>query len=494
MRYYLSFLILVVAIALYYKFIIITKESPIEYDIVIVGSGLAGLSAAIEAYNNNQNLSILLIEKESYLGGNSMKATSGINLLYTKIQQEQGISDSIENFISDTVISSKNLSIPELVEELAFGAVKSLEFLEKYGVDLNVVSILGGHSVPRTHRPKDKPVGATITSLLRAFILANTTIKVQVNTTACEILTKEDNRKIRGLMISSSQECKIQNEIKTNAIILTSGGYGHDFANDSLIKEFAPELMNFPTTNGPQAQGKGVKIARKIGAALIHMEHIQLHPTAFIDPFDRFAKKKILAPELMRGVGGILLNEEGKRFCDELGPRDYVTEKIRNYGIKVGKQIEAFLVISEDAREVYGKNFDFYVSKGFLKYYAEWEDFCDEAELDKSEIQNTLIEYEQAQQKGEDQFGKKHFPSHFSFDKGIYAGRITPAIHYTMGGLKINKETCVLSDKGEIIQGLFAAGETTGGVHGGNRLGANSLLECVVFGRVAGKNACSQIS
>lgn len=478
-------------IAAFFSFFSYNRLRDIQfYDIIIVGSGLAGLTAALEVYDDN--LSILLIEKESYLGGNSMKATSGINLLFTHAQNQSGIHDSLEFFISDTMKSSKNLSNLELVKLLAQGSTEAMAFLEKFGVELPLVSLLGGHSIPRTHRPKDKPVGATITMTLSKYIQSKTNIEVRLNTTVIELLVNSNNQ-IEGLKMFNNNDSTNIKELRAKAIILATGGFAHDFSENSLIKEFAPQLMNYPTTNGPQAEGLGLKMARSIGAELIHMEYVQLHPTGFVDPLDRFSKKKILAPELMRGVGGILLNEAGQRFCNELGTRDYVTEQIKKHGMKVGTQIEAFMVISEEGKLEYGKIFEFYVSKGFLSYYKNWEDFCKKMEIDKNETNLTLEKYEISQLKGEDEFGKTIFPSKFRFDKGIYAGRITPSIHYTMGGLKINEEAGIIKEDGRILEGLYGAGEVTGGVHGGNRLGANSLLECVVFGRIAGKNAVKNI-
>jgi len=491
MKIAIALLVLLSAIFLFYgRNLLKFPSSPSSYDVIVVGSGLAGLSAALECYN--QNASVLLIEKESYMGGNSMKATSGINLLFTMAQYENNVHDSKESFISDTMISSKNLSIPKLVDLLAQGAIESIEFLEKYGLELNSLSILGGHSFARTHRPKDKPVGATMTSILSKYILQSTKIEVRLNTTAVELIKDEDEI-IRGIKIMKDKDPNTLTEIKAKAIILATGGFGHDFSENSLIKEFNPELLDFPTTNGPQAEGLGLKMARKIGAGLLHMEHIQLHPTGFVDPNDRFSKKKFLAPELMRGIGGILLNDKGERFCNELGTRDYVTEKILEKGDKTENQTEVFLVIPEEGRVEYGKNFDFYVYKGFLSLYKNWEDLGNSLLINIDGIKNTLEKYEMAQKNGKDEFGKTIFSKGFHFEKGVYVGKVTPSIHYTMGGLKMNERGSITKENGEIIPRLYGAGEVTGGVHGGNRLGGNSLLECVVFGRIAAKSAINDI-
>lgn len=115
-------------------------------------------------------------------------------------------------------------------------------------------------------------------------------------------------------------------------VILATGGYAADFTESSFIKQYRPELYELPTTNGDHSTGDGHKMALAIGASAIDMEKIQVHPTGLVDPKDENAKVKFLAAEALRGVGGLLLDNEGQRFCDELGRRDYVTGKIWESG------------------------------------------------------------------------------------------------------------------------------------------------------------------
>jgi succinate dehydrogenase/fumarate reductase flavoprotein subunit len=237
----------------------------------------------------------------------------------------------------------------------------------------------------------------------------------------------------------------------------------------------------------------------KIGAKAIDLDKVQVHPTSFVDPIDPTKKVNFLAPEALRGHGGILLNNQGARFSNELGPRDYVTEQIFQHcdtykltGLKV-----AYLLLDEQAANDFGFGaLGFYMKKGlFTKVNVD--------ELAKligcvsQSIRETIDDYNKiAIGKNSDRYGKTVFPRKI-VGETFYVAIITPAIHYTMGGLKINSVSEVqyesIDEYGDSvlkpIVGLYAAGEVTGGVHGKNRLAGNSLLECVVFGRIAGKRA-----
>ena len=251
--------------------------------------------------------------------------------------------------------------------------------------------------------------------------------------------------------------------------------------------------MKFPSTNGNFSNGLGMKIARKINAKLIDMNYIQIHPTGFVDLNNRFDKNKFLAPELLRGVGGILINNKGERFCNELGTRDYVTKKIIENCNKVNRddidQYESYLIINEKGYKDYGLNINFYYNKGLLKKYSNFKSFSEKNNINFTILNNTIFNYNEYADKGEDNFEKKIFYTKFDINSTIYVAIVTPSIHYTMGGIKINSKAEVINIKDKVIKGLFAAGEVTGGIHGANRLGGNSLLECVVYGRRAANSA-----
>jgi succinate dehydrogenase/fumarate reductase flavoprotein subunit len=258
--------------------------------------------------------------------------------------------------------------------------------------------------------------------------------------------------------------------------------------------------MKFPTTNGKQTQGIGVKIARKIGIGLTDMNQVQIHPTGFVNLNDRYQKNKILAPELLRGVGGILINQKGQRFCNELGTRDYVSQKIiENCEIAKSNtitQYESFMLINQKAIDVYGGKVDFYIQKGYLRKYESFKVFAEKMNISKyyDNLIQTLKEYNESADTKKDKFGKKVFPQKFDLNDYVYAGIITPSIHYCMGGVTMNSNAQLIKTDGKVMNGLFGAGEVTGGVHGGNRLGGNSLMECGVFGRRAARSAVEYIN
>uniref|UniRef100_A0A915DW92 FAD-dependent oxidoreductase 2 FAD binding domain-containing protein n=1 Tax=Ditylenchus dipsaci TaxID=166011 RepID=A0A915DW92_9BILA len=247
--------------------------------VVIVGGGLAGLSAAIEAIKAGAR--VILVDKEKDLGGNSAKASSGINGCNTKAQRALGISDSVDKFYSDTMSAGDRENDQTLVDILTHESADAVKFLREHGVDLS--DLCGGHSVPRTYwLPSSKegkalPVGVAI---IRA--LKNHLTELQEEEPDSNL-----NDYVTGVRFKNNQG-RVE-EITGKAVILTTGS-DHD-NETSLLSEFASEKMGLPTTNGAFATGDGVKMARAMGAAVVGMEHVQVHPTAFIDPKTRLVKQ-----------------------------------------------------------------------------------------------------------------------------------------------------------------------------------------------------------
>ena len=352
----------------------------------------------------------------------------------------------------------------------------------------------------RTHRPTKETIGYHLVDTVYKKVKEIKSIKIIFNATVCELITDEKKTSINGIKYYLNENKDSIIELKTKSVILATGGYGHDFdSDDSLLKEFVPDKMKFPTTNGKQTQGIGVKIARKIGIGLTDMTQVQIHPTGFVNLDDRYAKNKILAPELLRGVGGILINQKGERFCNELGTRDYVSSKIIE-NCEMAKdntitQYESFMLINQKAIDVYGGKVDFYIKKGYLRKYDTIKAFTEKMGIDKyyNNLIKTIKEYNDSADKKLDKFGKKVFPQKFDINDYIYVGIITPSIHYCMGGLTMTQNGELVKTDGKIMNGLFGAGEVTGGVHGGNRLGGNSLMECGVFGRRAARAAVEYV-
>ena len=270
------------------------------------------------------------------------------------------------------------------------------------------------------------------------------------------------------------------------AVIIATGGFAADFATDSILAKVRPDLMALPTTNGEHCTGDGIKMALAIGAGTVDMESVQVHPTGLVHPDEPDAKVKFLAAEALRGVGGIMLNKNGVRFVDELEKRDYVTDKMN-------KNIGPFRLVlnAAGAKEIMW-HCKHYCGRGVMKAFPNAAALAADMGVPVSVINQTFAEYSVAAAAGKpDKFGKKFFQNApFTANEELHVAIITPVVHYCMGGLAISPASeCLTAGSNKVIPGLYAAGEVAGGIHGRNRLGGNSLLDCVVFGRVAGATA-----
>ncbi|CAG8490859.1 33943_t:CDS:2 [Gigaspora margarita] len=438
--------------------------------VIVVGGGLSGLSAAHTVLERGGK--VLVLDKNSFFGGNSTKATSGINGALTKTQIALGIQDSTELFAQDTARSARDLARPDLIKVLTGNSASAVEWLqEKFKLDLSLVSRLGGHSQPRTHRGKEMFPGMTITYALMEGIeeIANNQPDRArlIKKARVTKLIKEGDTVIGVEYVKDGQTCK-----EYGPVILATGGYAADFTEDSLIKKYRPDIYNLPTTNGEHSTGDGHKMVIAIGGKATHMEKVQVHPTGLVDPKEPDAKIKFLAAEALRGVGGLLLNGEGKRFCDELGHRDYVTGEIWKTKGPVR------LVLNSKASKEIEWHCKHYVGRGLMRKFSG-EALAKEIGISASQLTATFDDYNDiASNKKKDPFGKKFF----------HNVPITINDQFN-GGIDINAESEVRDMQEQVIPGLFASGEIAGGVHGANRLGGSSLLGCVVYGRVAGDSA-----
>lgn len=265
-------------------------------------------------------------------------------------------------------------------------------------------------------------------------------------------------------------------------VVLATGGYAADFGEDSLLKKWRPETFDLSTTNGNHATGDGHKMLMGIGANGIDMDKVQVHPTGLVDPKDPGAKTKFLAAEALRGEGGLLINNKGERFVDELEHRDYVSGKMWEEKDKGTWPIR--LVLNSKASNVLDFHTRHYSGRGLMKKMSGKE-LAEEIGCGDSKLSKTFKDYNTyADGKEKDPYGKKYFSNGpVEIDDDFHVAQMEPVLHYTMGGIEINDKSQVLNQKNEPFDGLFICGELAGGVHGANRLGGSSLLGCVVWGR-----------
>lgn len=453
------------------------------HQVIVVGGGLAGLSAAHTVIEHGG--SVVVIDKNAFMGGNSTKATSGINGALTNTQIKLGIKDSVEAFYEDTAKSARGLLRPELARVMVGESAPSVQWLQdKFKLDLSLVSRLGGHSFPRTHRGKERFPGMTITYALMEKIeeIATKTpdvAKLIMKARVTELIQED------GVVVGVKYE-KEGGETgeEYGPVILATGGYGADFSDDSLLKKHRPDLLYLPTTNGDHCTGDGIKLALGAGASPADLEWVQVHPTGLVDPKEPDAKLKFLAAEALRGVGGLLLNNEGDRFCNELGHRDYVTGEMWK-----NKKAPYRLVLNGLGAKEIEWHCKHYVGRGLMKRFASGAELAKDMGIPVSKLEAIFKRYNEDAKANKDEYGKKFFHNlPFKVDDEFHVAIVTPVIHYCMGGVEIDPAACVTGTKGR-IEGLFATGEVCGGVHGENRLGGNSLLDCVVLGRVSGASA-----
>ena len=492
------------------------EDSTVDADVVVVGAGGAGMTAAITAAAEGK--SVVILESQSMVGGNSVRATGGMNAGKTVYQDENefgesagvektlktaaekyadnetitalaktvseqwaayqanptGYFDSVELMELDTMSGGTGINDPELVETLCANSADAIDWLDEHGITLHNVSSFGGASVKRIHRPvnaegKTVSVGSYMIPLLQENC-EKAGVKMMLDTTATEILTDANGAAVGVKATGASGETVTVN---AKAVVLATGGFG---ANLDMVVKYKPELKGFMTTNAPGIQGQGIEMAQAIGAATVDMDQIQIHPTVE-------ANTAALITEGLRGDGAILINEEGQRFIDEVGTRDVVSAaEIAQTGSY------SWLVVDQamaDASSV----IQGYIKKGYTVTGSTYEELGKAMGVDAAAFAETMEKWNgYVEAKNDPDFGRTSFANPLN-TAPYYAVKVTAGVHHTMGGLKINANTEVLNEKGEVIPGLFAAGEVTGGVHGANRLGGNAVADFTVFGRIAGAAA-----
>ena len=492
------------------------EDSTVEADIVVVGAGGAGMTAAITAAGEGK--SVVILESQSMVGGNSVRATGGMNAGKTVYQDENefgesagvektlktaaekyadnetitalaktvsdqwaayqanptGYFDSVELMELDTMIGGKGINDPALVETLCANSADAIDWLDEHGITLHNVSSFGGASVKRIHRPvNDEGKVVSVGSYMIPLLQENCEkagVKMMLDTTATEILTDANGAAVGVKATGASGETVTVN---AKAVVLATGGFG---ANLDMVVKYKPELKGFMTTNAPGIQGQGIEMAEAIGAATVDMDQIQIHPTVE-------ANTAALITEGLRGDGAILINAEGKRFIDEVGTRDVVSAaEIAQTGSYSWLVVDQ--AMADNSSVIQG-----YIKKGYTVTGATYEELAKAMGVDGAALAETMNNWNgYVEAKNDPDFGRTSFANPLN-TAPYYAVKVTAGVHHTMGGLKINPNTEVLNENGEVIPGLFAAGEVTGGVHGANRLGGNAVADFTVFGRIAGAAA-----
>jgi len=474
--------------------------------VIIIGGGLAGVSAAHTCIQGGCN--VTLLDKEAFLGGNSTKATSGINGAGSNSQKKNGVPDNAQKFYEDTVRSATGIKkgdLPadawyELGKVLTYESADAVHWIQQcFGLALDTTSRLGGHSFPRTHRSSSggKFPGMEITyALIEAYENLckqqpekyNLINRARVN----KLLKCPTSGRVTGVQYATKGGNKT---VTGTAVVIATGGYGAGVLEaGSLLQKVRKDLYDkkLPTTNGKHCTGDGIMIAQDIGGGAVGLDDVQVHPTGLVNPKLPNERTLFLAAGALRGEGGILLDREGNRFCNDLGTRDYVTGKMWSHNKGPYR-----LVLNSKCSKNIAWHCAHYCGRGVMKKVNHGTELAKEMGISPSALEKTFNKYNEFFKNDSDPWGK---PADFyrgtpwTLNDKFHVAVVTPVVHYTMGGLHIdNKANVLRADNKQPIAGLYAAGECAGGVHGRNRLGGSALLECVVFGRKAGKSVVEYV-
>ncbi|MBU5676216.1 flavocytochrome c [Alkaliphilus sp. MSJ-5] len=457
----------------------VAKEDVTEtHDIVVIGAGGAGLAAAIEA--KAAGADVIVLEKMPLAGGNTLISGAEYAASNNWLQEKEGIKDSVEQHIEDTLKGGDNINNPELVRVVAENALEGAIWLrDEVGVVWeDELMQFGGHTAKRSLVPLGASGKEIITKQLKKAKEMN--IPILLNTKATVLIT-DTNGKVIG--VEAEGEDKNYTFNTNKAVIVASGGFG---SNVEMRVKYNPDIDNaILSTNTTGSTGDGIVMAENIGADLVGMEHIQTYPIC--DPLTG----TLLYFDDARLYGHtVIVNKEGKRFVEELGRRD-----VMSMGIKAQTGSVCYELLDQNGfdasklQENHGPELDYLFKNNLLVKADTLEEAAAFFEIDAKELKATVNKYNSYVKDGKDpEFNKRMLPS--TVDTApFYILKAAPAVHHTMGGIKINTNAQVINKDGKVIEGLYAAGEVTGGIHGTNRLGSNALADIIVFGRVAGQNA-----
>ncbi len=459
-----------------------------EYDVVVIGAGFAGLTAAIEA--SNSGASVVVLEKMRAPGGNSIISDGGIAAAGTPMQQRLGIEDSPELMYADMLRAGLGINHPDLVREVAFRSAEILQWSVDYlGVEyLDRLDQFGGHSVARCFTTVEVS-GATIIRR-QTEKLRNLGVEIRLQTCLQEFVRDADGR-VTGVRIQEGFDPRHPEEEgdrllrAKRAVVLATGGFGGDVRFRSVQD---PRLTaDIDTTNKTSATAEALIEALRINAMPVHLSHIQLGPWSSPDE-KGFGVGPRFADYVVFQYGMAVNPDTGRRFVNELADRKTLADAI----LAVGKPCIGIA----DARAVAqsGWNIDRSLEKNVVRGFDDLPHLASHYEIPADALQATLEQFNRyIEEQTDHDFAKPIIAGTAPLSHPpYYAIRLWPKVHFTMGGVQIDVRGQVIDLDGQPIAGLYAAGEVTGGVHGACRLGSCAITECLVFGRIAGRNAAAE--
>ena len=450
-----------------------------NYDVVVIGAGGAGFSAAITAKNAGAN--VVLLEKMPAVGGNSLISGAEMNVAKNWVQPKLGINDdSPELHAQDTFKGGDGKGDMKVINVMTHEALDAAKWCRDYlGVRFEDDNLFffGGHSRKRALIP----VGHTGTEFIAKFQAKADELGIPVitNMKAEELIKNKDGRVVGVKATMDGSEYTFNAK---GGVVLATGGFG---ANPEMVKKYNPKIdERFKTTDAPGTTGEALYMAERAGAQLVNMGYIQTYPIC--DPIS--GAIELIADA--RFDGAIMLNQEGKRFVEELQRRDVLSEAILNqtgrycwvlWNDKIGS-------ISNTVK-AHANEYEAFTKQGIMATCDDLKCIADFTKIPFDQLQKTVKRVSDMAGKGNDK-DFNHRAGLMDMQQGkYYVIKAVPSTHHTMGGVRINEKAEALTAEGKVIPGLWAAGEVTGVTHGTNRLGGNAYTDIIVFGRIAGEAA-----
>ncbi|OPY07446.1 MAG: Urocanate reductase precursor [Syntrophus sp. PtaB.Bin001] len=458
------------------------------WDVVIIGSGFAGLAAAAEAAGGGAK--VIILDKMPTYGGNSIINGGEYNSWDDEFHLRQKLNlgdDSPELHKSDTLKGGDFYGSPELVDVLVNGATPALNWMiDEGGTKLrNILNRTGGHTAYRTHTCVEG-VGRGYTEALKK-IAEKRGAKIRLNTKLTWIWRKDADPQspVEGVEVMTGN--KTRNIRIAKALVMASGGFSRD---KKMRREFNPGILDeYNCTNHPGATGETIRMAQAIGADSLHLAFIQLYP--FAEPESGILDAPAVYPFRGPGYGIVYVNKLGKRFVNEMERRDVVSmAQIRTKMKPTYSIFNEAMIPKMGTKEEVEKG----IAKGRFVKADTLAELAGKLGMPAKDLEETISNHNRYMAEGKDpEFGRQFTKVMIPMTQGpFYAIAQWPAVHHTMGGIRINKNAQVIDIWGNVIPRLYAAGEFTGGIHGANRLGGNAAPDAVVFGRVAGINAAKE--
>lgn len=510
-------------------------------DVVIVGAGGTGLAAAVRLAQDGKQ--VVLVEKNGSAGGNTLVCGAIYNCPDPELQDDAvmndaqketilaalsassedpetqkileelqapveaqwkeyqkngdtGVFDSAEWYTLQTWLGGDMVADPELVKTLCENAYEGYEWITSMGMEFGSEIGQGAGSLwQRTHTSL-MPMGTGfISTYLSQLEQYGDQVQIVANTTATDLIL--ENNRVTGVKAVDNGSGKEVIFHAEDGVILSTGGFS---ANRIMVEENNtsgkwPSLIALPTTNRGSATGDGIVMAENAGASVRDMEQIQLLYLG--NPFDGQLTK--YPPRDVNGTDQIIfVNSDGERFVREDGRRDEICLAIlkqkdgRFYMLESGDGDLYQDITDPSWRSADGFTFDYLLSNGYILTDDSLEGLAEQAGMDPAVLQKTVDAFNgYAEKTGTDPFGRTLYSTTLTNGPWVMTQRQV-SVHHTMGGIQIDTGCHVLNEKGEIIPGLYAAGEVTGGIHGANRLGGNAVVETVVFGKLAAETILSE--